>query len=357
MCKNTRSRKCSVSSEGVAFPSKGKHFLFRQELTDEGAFFFEFVDGGVDFGAAEIIDREALNDFEFFAVAADGEGADEAFLDVVAAVGADRNAMPITGRSGFDDGADGVDDGVGGAGGAGESARFKNRCAALLDGGDEFAFEPWFVGDGLSSGAAIDFGVVEIGILGRRMVAPDGDVGNGGDFDAGFFCELRFGAVFVKASHGVETVARDLGGVVHRDEAIGVAGIANDENADVLRRVLLDGLALAGEDFAVDAEEVFALHALLSRNAADEQSPVHTAKAFVKISGGNDAFKEGESAIIEFHNDTAESRKGGFDFDEMQDDGLVGTEHGTGGDAEEEGVTDLAGGAGDGDSNGVSGHG
>jgi hypothetical protein len=242
--------------------------LVWQQFADEGAFFFKFVDRGVDFGAAEVVDGEALNDFEFFAVAADRERADEAFFGVVTAVGASGDAVPIAGRSGFDDEADGVDDGVGGAGGAGESAGFEDRSAALLDGGDEFAFEPCFVGDDLIGGAAIDFGVVEIGILGRGMVAPDRDVSDGGDVDAGFFRELRFGAVFVEASHGVETVARDLGRVVHRDEAIGVAGIADDEDTDVRRSIFLDGLALAGEDFAVDAEEVFALHALFSRDTA-----------------------------------------------------------------------------------------
>jgi hypothetical protein len=36
----------------------------------------------------------------------------------------------------------------------------------------------------------------------------------------------------------------------------------------------------------------------------------------------------------------------------MEDDGLVGPEHGAGGDAKKQGVADLAGGTGDGDTNG-----
>ncbi len=44
--------------------------------------------------------------------------------------------------------------------------------------------------------------------------------------------------------------------------------------------------------------------------------------------------------------------QGGLDFDQMQDDGLVGPEHRAGGDAEQEGITDLAGGAGDSNTNG-----
>ena len=56
--------------------------------------------------------------------------------------------------------------------------------------------------------------------------------------------------------------------------------------------------------------------------------------------------------------DAAEGGHGFFigDFDEVQDDGLVRPEHRAGGDAEEEGITDLAGGAGDGHANGCFAH-
>ena len=57
-------------------------------------------------------------------------------------------------------------------------------------------------------GLAVDLGVVEIGILRRGMVAPDGDVADGGHVHAGLFGELRLGAVFVEARHGEEAVAR-----------------------------------------------------------------------------------------------------------------------------------------------------
>ena len=221
----------------------------------------------------------------------------------------------------------------------------------MLDGGNEIAFEPCLVSDGFSGGAAIDFGVVEIGILRGGMIAPDGDIGDGGDVHAGFFRELRFGAVFVEARHGEETVARNSRRVVHGDEAIGVARIADDENADVAGGIFLNGLALADEDFAVDAEEIFALHAGFARDAADEQRPVHAAKAFVEIRGGDDAFEEWKGAIVEFHDDALQRGQGGFDFDEMKNDRLVGAEHGPGGDAEQERVADLAGGPGNCDAN------
>ena len=164
--------------------------------------------------------------------------------------------------------------------------------------------------------------------------------------------ELRFGAVFVQARHGEQAVARDVRRVVHGDEAIGVAGIADDEDAHVARGVFLDGLALADENLAVDAEQILALHAGLARHAADEQRPVHAAKPFVQVGRRHDALEQRKRAIVQFHHHAVERGQRGFNFDQMQNDGLVRAEHRAGGDAEQEGITDLAGGAGDCDSNG-----
>ena len=68
-----------------------------------------------------------------------------------------------------------------------------------------------------------------------------------------------------------EAVARDVAGVVNEDQRIGVARIADNEGADVGGGVLLERLALADEDLAVRAEEVFALHAGFARGRADEE--------------------------------------------------------------------------------------
>ena len=66
---------------------------------------------------------------------------------------------------------------------------------------------------------------------------------------------------------------------------------------------------------------------------------------------GDDAVEQREGAVVEFHDHALEGGQGGFDFDEVQDDGLVRAEHGAGGDAEKEGITDLTGGTGDCDTN------
>jgi len=45
------------------------------------------------------------------------------------------------------------------------------------------------------------------------------------------------------------------------------------------------------------------------------------------------------------------------DFQQLQDDGLVLAQHFAGGDAKQQGVTDLTSGTGDGDANGLFAHG
>ncbi len=200
---------------------------------DGGALLRELGDGGVDFSLAEFIDWHALNDFPFAAVGADGEGGHETGLDAVAAVRADSDAGPVArwGRRG--EGGDGIASCIGGGGGGGETAGFDNGGATLLDSGDEVALEPVMVADDLGGGLAIDFGVKEVGILGGGVVAPDAEIGDGGDVGASFGGELAFGAVFVETGHSEPAVSRDVFGIIHRDEAVGVAGVAHHEDANV----------------------------------------------------------------------------------------------------------------------------
>jgi hypothetical protein len=70
----------------------------------------------------------------------------------------------------------------------------------------------------------------------------------------------------------------------------------------------------------------------------------------------HDAFEQRERAVIELHHHAAERGQRRLDFDEMQDDGLVRTEHRAGRDAEQEGITDLTGGTGNSDTDGISAH-
>lgn len=101
---------------------------------------------------------------------------------------------------------------------------------------------------------AVDPRVVQIGVRRGGMVAPDGHVRDRGDIDARLLGELRSAAIFVEVGHGKPTVVRDGSRVVHRDQAIGVTWVADDEHAHVEGGVLFDCLSLADENLAVDAQ-------------------------------------------------------------------------------------------------------
>src|ERR1035438_797427 len=249
--------------------------LALQQLAHHRSLFLQLVDGEVNLGAAEVVDGETLHDFQLTPAAVNREGADQARLDAIAAVGANAEAVPIAGVGRSENRADGIHDGDGGAGGARRPARFEDRRATLLDQRDELAFQPRLVRDDFHDGLAFDLRVVEIRILGRGVIAPDADIGDRGDIEPGLLGELRLGAILVQARHGIEPVAGNVRRVVHGDQAVRVAGIAHHQNAHVWRGVLLQRPALADEDLAVDAQQILALHAGLARHAADEQRPVH----------------------------------------------------------------------------------
>ena len=120
------------------------------------------------------------------------------------------------------------------------------------------------------------------------MISPNRHVRYAGDFHTGFVCQLRSGAVLVQPRHGKPAVPRNFLGVVHRDQAIGVARISNYKDAYVGRGVSFNGLALADKNLAVDPKKIFSLHSSLARNAADKQRPVDIAKTFVEIGRRHD---------------------------------------------------------------------
>src|SRR5262249_53717682 len=98
---------------------------------------------------------------------------------------------------------------------------------------------------------------------------PDGHVRNRANANTSFLCELRACTVFVEPRHGEPPIARDVFRVIHRDQAIGVAWISDDEHAHIGRSIFLDRLTLPYENFAVDAEQVLTFHARLARHASD----------------------------------------------------------------------------------------
>ena len=151
--------------------------------------------------------------------------------------------------------------------------------------------------------------------------------------------------------------AGHLGRVGAGDQAVRVAGVADDQDAHVGGGVLGDGPALRLEDAAVDAEEVAALHARLAGDGADEERPRRAVEGGLEVRGGDDVVHQREGAVVDLHDDALEHPHGRLDLEQAQHDRLVLAEELARGDAEQERVADLAGGAGDGDVEGGLSHG
>ncbi len=113
------------------------------------------------------------------------------------------------------------------------AARLDDGGAAILHLRDEGRFEPGAVGDDFGRGPALDPGVGEIGILRVGVVAPDGDVGHVFAADACFLGQGGTGAVVVEPRHRGPALDGNASPVIDSDQAVGIAGIADDQDAHV----------------------------------------------------------------------------------------------------------------------------
>ena len=105
---------------------------------------------------------------------------------------------------------------------------------SLLDGSDEVALEPSIIVDsgGSSDPGAVlvDLSVPGIGVLGGGVVAPDGDLADLVGGDTGLGGDLGGGSVLVESGQGGEVLLGDGGGVLLGDQAVGIGGVADNED-------------------------------------------------------------------------------------------------------------------------------
>ena len=135
--------------------------------------------------------------------------------------------------------------------------------------------------------------------------------------------------------------------------AVGIGRVADDDDTDVGGGVLVDGLTLGDEDWAVGAEKVFAFHAGGTGAGADEEGPVSPGEGCVRLVGQNCTGEEGEGAVVQLHSHAFERAHRGRDLQQLEDDRLIGAEEVAIGDAKDESIADIAGGASNCYTNGV----
>jgi hypothetical protein len=151
---------------------------------------------------------------------------------------------------------------------------------------------------------------------------------------------------------------RQVGRRLHRDVGVGVGRVADHQHLDVAAGGGVQRLALRGEDLRVGGQQVGALHAGAARARADQQRVVGVLEGGLRVAVRFHAGQQREGAVLQFHHHALERllRLLVGDLEQLQDDGLVLAQHFARGDAEQQGVADLAGGAGDGDADGFLAH-
>src|SRR5207249_12111818 len=82
-------------------------------------------------------------------------------------------------------------------------------------------------------------------------------------------------------------------------------------------------------------------------NASNQLRAVEVEEDFIEISGWHNRLQQRKSAIVQFHNHAIKRAERIRNFNQMQRERLVPSEHFPGGDAKDERVTNLSGCAGD----------
>ena len=184
---------------------------------------------------------------------------------------------------------------------AGGAASFDHLRAALLHAADELILEPDVVIDHIGGRLATDRRVTDVGVLGRRMVAPDDHPLDLRDGHPGLACELRDRAVVVKPHHCRKAFGRNVGRVAHRNKCIRVCRVTDDKNADVVGGVVVDRLALRREDSTVRLKQVAALHPLRARARADEEGDVGAIERLIGLVADLNPAEQRKGTVEQFH--------------------------------------------------------
>lgn len=175
------------------------------------------------------------------------------------------------------------------------------------------------------------------------MVTPDGESFDLADVSAGLVCQLGNTSVMVESCQSGEAGWVDVWCISGGDESVGVGWVSDNNNSDCVSvSVVIDGLSLNSEKSSVVLQQILSFHSLSSWLGSDEESKVSSFESLVGIVCGCDAVQEWESTVLEFHNNSLKSILGLWEFQELQDNGLVWSQKLSTGDTEESSVSDLS---------------
>jgi len=265
----------------------------------------ELVGSLLDSGLGDLVrDVEASNGSVGSVGSGAREGEHEALRDVVElAVGLEGNGLPLV-RS-VNPVSHVVDGSVSSRSSGGELSELNDLGTSLLDSRGEFVSDPLGINK-VHSVLAIDGGVSDVRVHGRRVVSPDSHLVDRGDGVSCLEGKLGEGSVVVESGHGSEVLSWDIGSVVLADKTVGVGRVSDNNGLDITSSVVVDGLADIYEDLAVVLEEVSTFHTGASGLGSYEEVVVHILEGGGEIRGDDDLIEEREGAIVELGLDSLE---------------------------------------------------
>ena len=182
---------------------------------------------------------------------------------------------------------------------------------------------------------------LQVRVLRGRVISPDDDFLDLRECRARLLAELRERAVVIETRHRREAIGRERRRVALGDQRIGVRRVADHEHTHVTARGRIERFALRGEDLGILEQQILALHARAARPRADQHGNLAVLEGDSRIVGRGHFVEREERAIVQLHHHALHRAERRRNLEQIQIDGLVGTEHLPGGDAKGERIPDV----------------
>jgi hypothetical protein len=215
----------------------------------------------------------------------------------------------------------------------------------------EFSVKVFVVLNNGSKTLSTNGGVVNIRVLGGRVVSPNVEVDNILNSSSSALSNLADSSVLIESSQSGEVSLGDGRGVLRSDESVGVGRVSNNTDLASLLGNSVHSGSLSLEDLGVGLEEISSFHSGTSGSSTDHDDDISILESDKRISGGDDAVNAIVSSIIEFHDESLENLLSSREFQKLQDNLLVGSEHTSLGDEVAKESSDLSSSSSNGNSN------
>jgi len=242
-----------------------------EEVLDGLSLLDELLNGNIDLLSVVLGNLDSVDDGPLALLGDNGEGENQVLGDVVLTSGVNGHGSPAIGTQ--SPVSDVLQSSISSRGSTRQLSGLNDFSTSLSNLGVEESVDP-LVLQQVGGFLSLDQGVGKTGHHGGRVVSPDAEVLDVGDLNSSLLGELGESSVVVESGHGGEVLLGDVLGVVGGDQAVGVAGVSDDDDLDVSGGVVVEGLASVDEDLSVVLEQVGTFHAWASGLGAHQHGHV-----------------------------------------------------------------------------------